>query len=160
MHIAKIIKKEKKVGLVFCDKDLKVLEEESFEDVYSLNFFLQTLPRKYDVEKTLLIVHDQRLNMVDMQQPLSPIYTHPILKKAIEFIDQNILSKKILIHCNQGESRAPSIALVYLAHKGKINNANFQLAVVDFKDIYPSYIPGTGIFLYVRNYWQDIMNLV
>lgn len=67
MHIAKIIKKEKKVGLVFCDKDLKVLEEESFEDVYSLNFFLQTLPRKYDVEKTLLIVHDQRLNMVDMQ---------------------------------------------------------------------------------------------
>lgn len=67
MHIAKIIKKEKKVGLVFCDKDLKVLEEESFEDVYSLNFFLQTLPRKYDVEKTLMIVHDQRLNMVDMQ---------------------------------------------------------------------------------------------
>jgi hypothetical protein len=67
MHIAKIRKKENKVGLVFCDKDLKVLEEESFEDVYSLNFFLQTLPRKYDVEKTLLIVHDQRLNMVDMQ---------------------------------------------------------------------------------------------
>ena len=67
MHIAMIIKKENKVGLVFCDKDLKVLEEESFEDVYSLNFFLQTLPRKYDVEKTLLIVHDQSLNMVDMQ---------------------------------------------------------------------------------------------
>ena len=67
MHIAKIIKIENKVGLVFCDKDLKVLEEESFEDVYSLNFFLQTLPRKYDVEKTLLIVHDQRLNMVDIQ---------------------------------------------------------------------------------------------
>ena len=67
MHIAKIIKKENKVSLVFCDKDLKVLEEESFEDVYSLNFFLQTLPRKYDVEKTLLIVHDQSLNMVDMQ---------------------------------------------------------------------------------------------
>ena len=67
MHIAKIIKKEKKVGLVFCDKDLKVLEEESFEDVYSLNFFLQTLPRKYDVEKTLMIVHDQRINMVDIQ---------------------------------------------------------------------------------------------
>ena len=67
MYIAQIIKKENRVGLVFCDKDLKVLEEESFEDVSSLNFFLQTLPRKYDVEKTLLIVHDQSLNMVDMQ---------------------------------------------------------------------------------------------
>jgi hypothetical protein len=67
MHIAKIIKKENNIGLVFYDNDLKVLEEESFEDVYSLNFFLQTLPRKYHVEKTLLIVHDQRLNMVDMQ---------------------------------------------------------------------------------------------
>lgn len=67
MHIAKIIKKENQVALVFCDKDLNVLEDESFEDVYSLNFFLQTLPRKYDVEKTLLIVHDQRLNKVDMQ---------------------------------------------------------------------------------------------
>jgi len=67
MHFAKIIKKENRIGIVFCDKDLKILEEESFEDIYSLNFFLQTLPRKYDVEKTLLIVHDQRLNMVDLQ---------------------------------------------------------------------------------------------
>lgn len=67
MHIAKIQKKENKMILVLYDIDLNVLLEEFFDDVSSLNFFLQTLPRKYDIKRTLLVVHDERRNRVYLQ---------------------------------------------------------------------------------------------
>lgn len=67
MHIAKIEKIENKAILVLYDMDLNVLEEESFDDIPSLNFFLQTLPRKYDIKRTLLVVHDVIRNKVYLQ---------------------------------------------------------------------------------------------
>jgi hypothetical protein len=67
MHIAKIQKQENKTILVLYDIDLNVLIEEFFDDVSSLNFFLQTLPRKYDIKRTLLVVHDERRNRVYLQ---------------------------------------------------------------------------------------------
>jgi hypothetical protein len=67
MHIAKIRKLENKAILVLYDMELNVLEEESFDDVPSLNFFLQTLPRKYDIKRTLFVVHDERRNKVYLQ---------------------------------------------------------------------------------------------
>lgn len=71
MHIAKIRKLENKAILVFYDIDLNILEEESFNDISSLNFFLQTLPRKYDVERTLFVVHDERQNKLNLQTAIS-----------------------------------------------------------------------------------------
>jgi hypothetical protein len=71
MHIAKIQKLENKAILVFYDIDLNILEEESFNDISSLNFFLQTLPRKYDVERTLFVVHDERQNKLNLQTAIS-----------------------------------------------------------------------------------------
>ncbi len=71
MHIAKIQKLENKAILVFYDIDLNILEEESFADISSLNFFLQTLPRKYDVERTLFVVHDERQNKLNLQTAIS-----------------------------------------------------------------------------------------
>lgn len=67
MHIGIIVKRNDELSLKLYDEDLRILEDESFSDVFSLNFFLQTLPRKYHISKTLLIVHNQRLNRVDMQ---------------------------------------------------------------------------------------------
>jgi hypothetical protein len=67
MHIGSIVKRNDELSLKLYDEDLNLLEDESFSDVFSLNFFLQTLPRKYHISKTLLIVHNQRLNTVDMQ---------------------------------------------------------------------------------------------
>ena len=67
MHIAKIQKIENKAILVLYDIELNVLEEESFDDIPSLNFFLQTLPRKYDIKRTLLVVHDEIQNKMYLQ---------------------------------------------------------------------------------------------
>lgn len=61
------MKTEKEIVLTFYDEDFNILEYESFPDVYTLNFFLQTLPRKYNkIKKTLLIIHDKKSNSVDI----------------------------------------------------------------------------------------------
>jgi hypothetical protein len=67
IHIGKVVKTEKEIVLTFYDEDFNILEYESFPDVYTLNFFLQTLPRKYNkIKKTLLIIHDKKSNSVDI----------------------------------------------------------------------------------------------
>lgn len=71
MHICNITKQDEDLSFKLYDQDLNLLEDESFSDVFSLNFFLQTLPRKYGIERTLLIIHNKRLNKVDMQIAIS-----------------------------------------------------------------------------------------
>ena len=48
------------------------------------------------------------LNLVDVDDVnfISPI----IIDAALGDIHQNIMSKRVLVHCNQGQSRSPSIA--------------------------------------------------
>jgi hypothetical protein len=55
-----------KVNLTLYDDKLNLLESHSFEDIHTLNFYLQTLPRKYNIKKGLLIVHNKNENSVDM----------------------------------------------------------------------------------------------
>ncbi|MCD4698203.1 MAG: dual specificity protein phosphatase family protein [Bacteroidales bacterium] len=98
------------------------------------------------------------LNMVDMAQELRAEYTNPIMESAIKFITKYITTNKILIHCNQGLSRSPSIGLVYLARKKIINNENYENAYSNFKKVYPSYEPGNGIAMYLINNWNFLMN--
>ena len=67
MNILKITKStDDKVNLTLYDDKLNLLESQSFEDIYTLNFYLQTLPRKYNIKKGLLVVHNKNENSVDM----------------------------------------------------------------------------------------------
>lgn len=99
------------------------------------------------------------LNMVDMEQELHPTYTNPIMKAAINFIEKYIEMNKILIHCNQGQSRSPSIALIYMARKGIINNESYPAASKEFIKLYQYYQPGRGIAVYMNNNWDFLMNM-
>ncbi|MDD2622122.1 MAG: dual specificity protein phosphatase family protein [Bacteroidales bacterium] len=99
------------------------------------------------------------LNMVDMEQELHPTYTNPIMKAAINFIEKYIEMNKILIHCNQGQSRSPSIALIYMARKGIINNESYPAASKEFIKLYQYYQPGRGIAAYMNNNWDFLMNM-
>jgi predicted protein tyrosine phosphatase len=97
------------------------------------------------------------LNMVDMEQELMAKYTNPIMKAGVNFIDKHINGSPVLIHCNQGLSRSPSIALVYLTIKGKLPASNFYDALKAFTEIYPQYNPGRGIALYLNNNWNSLI---
>ena len=45
----------KEVTLKLYDETLKELSKETFADIYTLNFYLQTIPRNFGQKKTLLI---------------------------------------------------------------------------------------------------------
>jgi hypothetical protein len=66
MHIIKILKLEEETNLSIYDDDLNLLETESFIDLSTLNFFLQTLSKKYEIKKGLLIIYNRNKNTVDL----------------------------------------------------------------------------------------------
>lgn len=112
------------------------------------------------IHPNYLIAEDKNnlvLNMVDMEKELLPKFTNPIMEASIHFIEKHIQDKKVLVHCNQGMSRSPSIALVYLARKNKIINASFEEAYFDFTNLYPNYQPGKGIHKYLSKNWRFLL---
>lgn len=98
------------------------------------------------------------LNLVDMKPEFSPIFTDPIMKEAVTFINKNILEKPILVHCNQGVSRSPSIALLYLSLNKIIDYSSYAAASLEFIKLYPDYNPGSGIFLYLSKHWNRLLS--
>lgn len=99
------------------------------------------------------------LNMVDMDRELLSRFTHPIMKNAITFIEKHINERQILIHCNQGQSRSPSIGIVYLARKNRITPTSYLDAKNEFIGVYPDFLPGRGIELYLMKNWDVLMEL-
>lgn len=95
------------------------------------------------------------LNMIDPPQPL---FMMPLFTDFLRFSEKHWeCGDNILIHCNKGESRAPSLALLFLAKKIKsIRNTSYDQARGDFVNLYPVYTPGLGIQIYLRNNWEKI----
>lgn len=93
------------------------------------------------------------LNIID---PPKPLFPDELFKVFLNFSrNQWNSGATILIHCNQGESRAPSLALVFLAkHIKAISNESYDAACADFTKLFPSYTPGTGIQLYLTSRWS------
>jgi len=76
--------------------------------------------------------------------------------RALDFIDRWYPTTQVLINCDQGQSRSPTVALLYLAKRlGTISNASFAEARIEFQQIYPTYDP-KGIADFVSTRWADI----
>lgn len=92
------------------------------------------------------------LNIVDVADVA---YIPPvIIDAAIAAIHQNIGASKILVHCNQGLSRSPTIALLYLAKYADSYRAmDFPTAAEEFRQSYPAYAPAAGMSDYARLNW-------
>ncbi|MEM2141544.1 MAG: hypothetical protein QXJ74_09295 [Nitrososphaera sp.] len=66
MHFAKIVKGRQGTSLELYDSDLQKIESESFADLYTLNFHLQTLASKHGIQEALMVVHDTKSGRVDL----------------------------------------------------------------------------------------------
>jgi predicted protein tyrosine phosphatase len=76
--------------------------------------------------------------------------------RALDFIDRWIGTKKVLINCDQGQSRSPTVALLYLAKRlHALPDTTFAAARAEFVLLYPAYAP-SGIADYVAQHWDEI----
>ena len=93
------------------------------------------------------------LNMVDANSGL--FFDKTLIDKALEFIDLKLKSGiKVLIHCNEGMSRSPSLGLLYLIKHGHIQGETLEDCEAEYLKIYPEYNPGKGIREFVKENWQ------
>ena len=100
--------------------------------------------------------NDLFLNMIDAD---SPNYFPLLLFSAtLRFITEQRPYRQVLVHCNEGLSRSPSLILLYLAKKEKlISNESYNAAQIEFiEQYYPIYSPGRGIYLFLKNNWKQI----
>jgi len=92
------------------------------------------------------------LNIVDAADPA--YIPKEIIDVALDFMKQSQNeSMPCLVHCNQGESRSPSIGFLYMAAQGLLKNRNFIEAENEFRKIYPTYNPKSGIRGFVQMNW-------
>lgn len=100
---------------------------------------------------------DLYLNMVDMDRKQEHEFMEPIVSSTLDFVEDHINSNKVLIHCNEGESRSPALAMLYLAKReNAIRKDTYAEAKQDFKELYPRFNPSRGIDLYLEDYWQQL----
>jgi hypothetical protein len=94
------------------------------------------------------------LNLVDA--PKAEFFDKRIIDAALEFIEEQLnTGKSVLICCNQGESRSPSICLLYLIKQGIIKGDTFSDCEAEFMQIYPEYNPGEGIRGFMKEHWEE-----
>jgi hypothetical protein len=94
------------------------------------------------------------LNMVGV--PRSEFFhKEEMIDKALDFIDKMRASNQnVLVHCNQGESRCPSIALLYMASRlDALPTDSLEAAEGKFRLIYPNYHPNFGIRGHLVQHW-------
>ncbi|NBX65764.1 MAG: hypothetical protein EBQ96_02080 [Proteobacteria bacterium] len=90
------------------------------------------------------------LNLVD---PPVPLFKPESFALFFAFVDREIALRPVLIHCNKGESRAPSLALLYAAKRLRlIPDESYEVARKAFEDRYP-YKPGLGIATFLSAHW-------
>lgn len=96
------------------------------------------------------------LNMVDAPKP--EFFNDDMIDAGVAFIVEQLASGKlVLVHCNQGGSRAPSMALYYLRrHSDAYADMTFKEAEDVFQACYPPYMPAKGIQGYVEKNWDRI----
>mgnify|MGYP001583064844 CR=1 FL=1 len=120
------------------------------------------LPGKGDPRYLACRVSDEHLtlNMID---PPTPLFSLALFQRALDFLDERLALGPVLIHCNQGLSRAPSLALVYLAKRAKGLRGHFAAsfdgyagARGEFAAIYPAYAPGAGLVQFLTERWKEI----
>lgn len=102
--------------------------------------------------------HRLMLNMIDADDP--KFFAIEMIWQALKFIEEHHASvRKILIACNKGESRAPSLALLYLSAWLKVIPSNtLEEAEMHFIKLYPNYHPKAGIRGHLKEHWERYRN--
>jgi hypothetical protein len=106
-------------------------------------------PTYYYIVKGL----EMSVNIVDAKD--EAFFSKKMMDGIISFSCFHYLhGKNVLIHCNQGQSRAPILVLLVAKQLGLITS-DFFTAERNLQGLYPSYSPNEGIRNYAIHHWED-----
>ena len=95
------------------------------------------------------------LNIVDA--PEAKWFRLEPFTAALDFLDFVVPQGAVVIHCNSGLSRAPSIAMLWLAKRAKaFLGTSYPEAKAAFTRIMRGYMPGKGIEAFLEERWETI----
>lgn len=110
----------------------------------------RALPKDHPNYLWIIKGNEMALNIIDADKP--EFFAESMINTALEFIKIKLYDDfKVLVHCNQGQSRSPSIAMLYMEYRLP---DDFTEAEEKFKQIYPEYSPKNGIREYVKAHWR------
>lgn len=91
------------------------------------------------------------LNMIDGDDP--KYVNDKRINPALDFIHQHLQDgNDVFIYCSLGESRSPSLALMYMLEYGLIEKATSTLSVFHI-NFYPDFAPKNGNLQYIKKRW-------
>lgn len=94
------------------------------------------------------------LNLVDPPIPLFQLESFKIFLNFTARVKEE--GRPLLIHCNQGQSRAPSLAILCMAKcLGQFPNESYAAARSAFEERFP-YNPGKGIEKFLTDHWDKL----
>jgi hypothetical protein len=98
---------------------------------------------------------DLFLNIVDPPIPLFKLQTFTTFLNFAHRAWQE--GQSVLVHCNQGESRAPTLALLLMSKRLRaLPSDSYKVAASPFIQMYSAYRPGLGIQTFLDRNWDQI----
>lgn len=95
------------------------------------------------------------LNWVDGPADLYDWSGPGLFSQVNDFIEENLKLGDVLVHCNAGLSRSPTVCMTFMAKRLGMGKGLFDQAVGEFEAIYPQWQPG-GILDFVAAHWKEI----
>lgn len=100
---------------------------------------------------------DKRLYLNIVDTPDKRFFSRTTIQAAIDFVREQLKAgQSVLVHCNEGHSRGPSITMLYLAAYTSFFKDRATLVSVEkeFKTHYPPYCPAPGIRGHLEENWS------
>ena len=94
------------------------------------------------------------LNLLDLDDP--NFIPPEMIQQALDYIRDHVDDKKVLVACNSGHSRGPTVGLMWLRTLGRMPYGFMQSEKIYRNDIYPKFDPGTGIEQFARMRWASL----
>jgi hypothetical protein len=98
-----------------------------------------------------------RLKFFNLINTEIPNYQVSQIVHFLDLIDQRLAAADVYLIGEQAESRAPSLALLWLAFRGgHISRSSFAAARADFSRLYPGYAPWPGWVIFCEQEWDAL----
>lgn len=96
------------------------------------------------------------LNMVDAPSP--KFFSKEMITAGLDFMEEGYNKGcKVLICCNKGQSRSPSMAFLFMATRLKELFGDFSDSFAMFRHLYGDYMPADGIYFHMLENWNEYM---